>query len=133
MNWDQIKGDWKQVQGKVKAQWGKLTDDDLQVIDGKRDELAGKLQHHYGIAKEKAEADLDNFIKALSAVITVAALAGFGTQALAQGTTAQTTNTAAPAPVTTTTQTTTKKQSPVVTKTTRTHRHHVRKHQPKGS
>jgi uncharacterized protein YjbJ (UPF0337 family) len=65
MNWDQIKGDWKQVQGKVKAQWGKLTDDDLQVIDGKRDELAGKLQHHYGIAKEKAESDLDNFIKGL--------------------------------------------------------------------
>jgi uncharacterized protein YjbJ (UPF0337 family) len=65
MNWDQIKGDWKQVQGKVKAQWGKLTDDDLQVIDGKRDELAGKLQKHYGTAKEKVEIEMDEFIKKL--------------------------------------------------------------------
>jgi uncharacterized protein YjbJ (UPF0337 family) len=65
MNWDQIKGDWKQVQGKVKSQWGKLTDDDLKVIDGKREELAGKLQHHYGLGKEKAEEELDSFIKGL--------------------------------------------------------------------
>ena len=51
MNMDQLKGDWKQIQGKVKAKWGKLTDDDMTVIEGKRDELAGKIQERYGMAK----------------------------------------------------------------------------------
>lgn len=55
MNWDQIKGDWKQAQGKVKQQWGKLTDDDLTYAAGKRDELVGKIQERYGIAKEEAD------------------------------------------------------------------------------
>ena len=55
MNWDQIKGDWKQVTGKVKVQWGKLTDDDIMQIDGKRDQLVGRVQERYGIAKEAAE------------------------------------------------------------------------------
>ena len=54
MNWDQIKGNWKQVKGAVKAKWGKLTDDDLTFINGKKDELAGKLQERYGYEKEKA-------------------------------------------------------------------------------
>lgn len=61
MNWDQIEGNWKQFKGKVKEKWGKLTDDDLQVIGGKRDNLIGKLQEKYGIAKEDAEKELKNF------------------------------------------------------------------------
>jgi len=55
MNWDQIEGNWQQFQGNVKEQWGKLTDDQLTVIAGKRDHLAGKIQVMYGISKEDAE------------------------------------------------------------------------------
>jgi uncharacterized protein YjbJ (UPF0337 family) len=62
MNWDEIKGDWKQLSGKLKTQWGKLTDDDLTQIGGKKDELVGKLQKHYGHTKEEAEKHLDDFI-----------------------------------------------------------------------
>jgi uncharacterized protein YjbJ (UPF0337 family) len=58
MNWDRIEGNWKQITGKAKAQWGKLTDDDLDVIAGRRDELAGKIQARYGIAKDEAEKQL---------------------------------------------------------------------------
>ncbi len=65
MNWDTVKANWKQVQGKAKAKWGKLTDDDLLVIEGKRDELAGKIQERYGYAKEQAEKELDDFCKSL--------------------------------------------------------------------
>lgn len=65
MNWDQIQGNWKQLAGKVKAQWGKLTDDDLTVIAGKRDELAGILQERYGYAKERAEQELNDFTTSL--------------------------------------------------------------------
>ena len=65
MNMDQSKGDWKQIQGKVKAKWGKLTDDDMTVIEGKRDELAGKIQERYGMAKEAAQSELDEFCKSL--------------------------------------------------------------------
>lgn len=61
MNWDQIEGNWKQFKGKVKEKWGELTDDDLQVIGGKRDKLIGKLQEKYGIAKEEAEKELKTF------------------------------------------------------------------------
>ncbi len=55
MNWDRIKGNWKQVAGKVKSEWGELTDDDIEVVAGRRDQLAGKIQERYGIAKEDAE------------------------------------------------------------------------------
>jgi uncharacterized protein YjbJ (UPF0337 family) len=65
MNWDQIAGNWKQFQGHVKEKWGKLTDDDLTVIAGKREQLAGKLQERYGYAKEHAEKELDEFLGAL--------------------------------------------------------------------
>jgi len=65
MNWDQVKGNWKQMTGKVKAKWGKLTDDDLTVIAGKRDELAGKIQERYGYEKDKAEKELDDFMGTL--------------------------------------------------------------------
>ena len=55
MNWDIIKGNWKQVTGHAKEQWGKLTDDDLDVVAGRRDQLAGKIQERYGVAKDDAE------------------------------------------------------------------------------
>ncbi len=58
MNWEQIAGNWKQVSGRAKEQWGKLTDDDFDVIAGRRDQLAGKIQERYGIAKEEAEKQL---------------------------------------------------------------------------
>lgn len=63
MNWDQIEGDWKQFKGKVKEKWGKLTDDDLDVIKGKKDQLSGTLQKKYGIAKEEADKQLTEFEK----------------------------------------------------------------------
>jgi uncharacterized protein YjbJ (UPF0337 family) len=58
MNWDRIEGNWKQVTGKAQVRWGKLTDDDLDVIAGRRDMLAGKIQERYGIAKNEAEEQL---------------------------------------------------------------------------
>lgn len=61
MNWDIIEGNWNQAKGKVKEQWGKLTDDDLGAISGKRDQLAGKLQERYGIAKDEVEKQLNDF------------------------------------------------------------------------
>lgn len=61
MNWDQIEGKWKQSAGVVKQKWGKLTDDDLTVIAGKKDELVGKIQERYGIAKEAAQKQVDEF------------------------------------------------------------------------
>jgi uncharacterized protein YjbJ (UPF0337 family) len=65
MNWDQVEGKWKQYKGHVKEKWGKLTDDDLDVIDGKRQQLVGKIQEHYGLAKDAAEKQADEFVKAL--------------------------------------------------------------------
>ncbi len=61
MNWDRVEGNWKQIKGTVKAQWGKLTDDELDVIAGRRDELAGKIQERYGIAKDEAERQLKDW------------------------------------------------------------------------
>ena len=55
MNWDRIEGHWKQLKGQAQQQWGKLTDDDFDVVAGKRDELAGKIQVRYGIALDEAE------------------------------------------------------------------------------
>jgi uncharacterized protein YjbJ (UPF0337 family) len=65
MNWDQIAGNWKEFHGKVKEKWGKLTDDDLTTIAGKRDQLAGILQQKYGYKKEQVEKELDAFTEAL--------------------------------------------------------------------
>ncbi len=62
MNWDQIKGKWQQLRGDIKQRWGKLTDDDLEVAEGKRDVLVGKIQERYGIAKEEAEKQVDAWI-----------------------------------------------------------------------
>lgn len=63
MNWDIVEGDWKQFKGKVKTQWGKLTDDKLDEIAGKRIELSGKLQEAYGISKDEAETQIKRFEK----------------------------------------------------------------------
>ena len=59
MNQDRIKGNWLQFKGKVKQQWGKLIDDDLVVIAGKRDELFGKIKERHGITLERAEKQLN--------------------------------------------------------------------------
>lgn len=61
MNEDKIKGQWKQLTGKLKSHWGKLTDDDLKVAEGNSDYLAGKLQERYGIAKDEAEKQIREF------------------------------------------------------------------------
>ncbi len=63
MNWNVLKGQCKQMRGKVKAQWGKLTDDDLTVIGGKKDELVGKLRQRYGYSKHQAEKEADDFLR----------------------------------------------------------------------
>ncbi len=68
MNWDQVSGNWKQFKGSIKERWGKLTDDDLTVVAGKRDKLAGILQERYGYAKEQAEKELDEFTKSAKSV-----------------------------------------------------------------
>jgi len=58
MNWDRIEGNWKQVKGKFKERWGKLTDDQLDVIAGRRAQLLGAIQESYGIAKDEAEREV---------------------------------------------------------------------------
>lgn len=58
MNWDTIEGNWKQFRGKVEQKWGELTDDDLDVIDGKRTELIGRIQERYGKTREDAEREV---------------------------------------------------------------------------
>jgi uncharacterized protein YjbJ (UPF0337 family) len=66
MNWDQIKGSWKQIKGKVREKWGKLTDDDLTSVAGKKDQLAGKIQERYGVEKERAEKEIDEWVDKLN-------------------------------------------------------------------
>jgi uncharacterized protein YjbJ (UPF0337 family) len=61
MNKDQAAGNWKELKGKIKQQWGKLTDDDLTVLEGSADELSGRIQKRYGIAKEEAEKQINTF------------------------------------------------------------------------
>lgn len=63
MNKDTIQGKWHELKGEVKTKWGKLTDNDLTQIDGKREKLLGYLQKHYGYAKEEAETELNSFEK----------------------------------------------------------------------
>lgn len=63
MNWDQVEGKWDQVKGQFQQKWGKLTDDDLESAKGHRTELAGRIQERYGLAKEKAEEAVDDFLK----------------------------------------------------------------------
>lgn len=65
MDMDRIKGNWKEISGKAQIQWGKLTNDDLDVIEGRRTELEGRLQKHYGYAKDKAKSEVDAWISKL--------------------------------------------------------------------
>ena len=58
MNWNRIEGNWQQFKGKVKQQWGKLTDDQLDIVAGKRDQLIGEIQESYGVSKAEAEKQL---------------------------------------------------------------------------
>ncbi|MGE5546009.1 MAG: CsbD family protein [Solirubrobacterales bacterium] len=61
MNWDQVKGSWKEFKGKVKAQWGDLTDDDLDRVEGQRDQLVGRIQQRYGCTREEAEKQVSSW------------------------------------------------------------------------
>jgi uncharacterized protein YjbJ (UPF0337 family) len=61
MNWDRIEGNWKQFKGNAKQQWGKLTDDQLDVIAGKREHLSGKIQEAYGITKEVSDKQITDW------------------------------------------------------------------------
>ena len=65
MNWDQVQGKWKQVKGSAKTRWGKLTDDDLDVVAGQRDQLVGRIQERYGIAKDEAQTQVDEWNQTL--------------------------------------------------------------------
>ena len=72
MNQDTIKGNWTQFMGNVKEQWGKLTDDDLEMIAGRKEQLLGKLQERYGYAKEEAEKQWAAFEKRRAAAASTA-------------------------------------------------------------
>lgn len=63
MNWDTIEGNWKQFTGKFKESWGKLTDDDITVINGKREQLEGRIQERYGVTREEAAKQIDDYLK----------------------------------------------------------------------
>jgi uncharacterized protein YjbJ (UPF0337 family) len=65
MNWDQIEGQWGQLKGQVKSKWSKLTDDDVTNLSGKKETLIGKLQERYGILKDEAEKQVDEWIAKL--------------------------------------------------------------------
>ncbi len=64
MDWNAIEGQWKQLKGSAKEKWGELTDDDLDRIEGKRDQLVGKVQERYGIEKDRAEREVDDWARA---------------------------------------------------------------------
>nr|WP_040620189.1 CsbD family protein [Rhodovulum sp. PH10] len=65
LNWDQISGNWKQFSGKAQQQWGKLTNDDLTVAAGRRQELVGRIQERYGVTKEEADRQVDSWLNSL--------------------------------------------------------------------
>ena len=65
MNWDRVEGNWRQFSGKDKEKWGKLTDDDLQVISGQQDQLVGRIQERYGVAKEEAQKQVNTWMGGL--------------------------------------------------------------------
>ena len=69
MNWDRVEGNWTEFRGKVRERWGKLTDDDLDVIAGKREQLLGTIQQRYGAAKDDLEREVKEFERDLDAVV----------------------------------------------------------------
>ncbi len=66
MNWDRIQGNWSQWKGRIRERWGKLTDDQLDVIGGRREQLAGSIQELYGITRDEAERQLRNWERNLA-------------------------------------------------------------------
>ena len=67
MNWDHIKAEWKDAKGQLRSKWGKLTDDDLERVGGKWDQLVARLQDRYGYAKDQAEREVDRFLRDMDA------------------------------------------------------------------
>jgi uncharacterized protein YjbJ (UPF0337 family) len=65
MNWDQLAGKWRQSKGKIRERWGKLTDDELDVVAGRREQFVGLLQEHYGVMRQVAEEQVHEFLEAL--------------------------------------------------------------------
>ena len=63
MDWNRVEGNWKQFKGKVKEKWGDLTDDDLDTINGQRDQLEGVIQERYGVAKDQVRKDIDSWLE----------------------------------------------------------------------
>jgi uncharacterized protein YjbJ (UPF0337 family) len=63
MNWTQVEGKWDQVKGQLRSQWAKLTDDDVQNLQGKKDQLVGKIVERYGVAKDDAESQIDTWLQ----------------------------------------------------------------------
>ena len=64
MNWDQVEGKWKQMKGGIRKQWSKLTDDDLEYMAGSKDQFVGRLQERYGVAREDAQRQADEWLRA---------------------------------------------------------------------
>jgi uncharacterized protein YjbJ (UPF0337 family) len=65
MNWDRVEGNWKQMMGKAREKWGKLSNDDIEVIGGRRDQLVGRIQERYGITRDVAQQQADEWAAAL--------------------------------------------------------------------
>ena len=63
MDWDRVQGNWKQFSGKVKEKWSELTDDDLGALDGRREQLEGKIQERYGYGKDQVRKDIDDWLR----------------------------------------------------------------------
>lgn len=63
MNWNRIEGNWDQFRGQIQAQWGKLTNDDLDVIEGNRKQLSGKIQERYGKAEDEVDREIDDWLR----------------------------------------------------------------------
>jgi uncharacterized protein YjbJ (UPF0337 family) len=69
MNWDQLEGKWREFAGSARAHWSKLTDDDWQAITGKKEQLVGRIQQRYGVAKEEAARQVDRWSDALQDIV----------------------------------------------------------------
>lgn len=65
MNWENVAAEWNDFKGRVKSKWGKLTDDDLMLIAGKKDQLLARIQNRYGFKKDEAEKQVDSFINSI--------------------------------------------------------------------
>jgi len=61
MNWDQIEGKWKELKGRARSSWGELTDDELDQVGGRKDELVGRIQQRYGVEREEAERQVNDW------------------------------------------------------------------------